>query len=572
MTFMPSTQGWWLCLLKTPCLLKTHALCVCTFGLLITQNAKAQSWLKIEQPSSETIEVKAQYRARTISAYPYELSGTHVRGMHWTEQRLRLDTVFRQKGIGSFTLQVDTLEGVLFGDNGAFGGTPSSHSGVSLSTRRPNLARWEIGLADETSDPLHPDSYVPVLRDADLWRLNYAYADILLPFGLLRVGRQPINYGPGITTHDGGRYNRWGVSQYADSVDRILFGTKLDEAFYTITRKDHKADTSTEQGLVLGLFYDLLKQDIPFISKDNLTQSGVALQWRLPKADWLGLEWRDLFVGGNIVYISNEQFESSVFGIPLLAKGSVNNLDLRIQFMHTRGETREISEGFSALSNKTPERQKIINYGFQGMADIHLGPVTLTMEVDYASGDAHPGSQANNPITAQSFSRDLNVGLLLFEHIMAFESARSVAVGRENISSADLSSFPLTEVQTDGRFTNAFALFPQIKIDFIDQPNHLLYTRLGTLLAWPDAGVVDPIMTTIAQDGETNKDDTVNFHGGKPGTYYGTELDIQIGWKYKQHFEWLLEGAMLLPGDALQDEHGDAINAYYFENRFVFSF
>ena len=193
------------------------------------------------------------------------------------------------------------------------------------------------------------------------------------------------------------------------------------------------------------------------------------------------------------------------------------------------------------------------------------------MEFDYASGDDDPRS--STPITSFSFARDMNVGLLMFEHILAFETARSVAVGVENLSGLDVESFPLTEVQTDGRFTNAVAVFPQVYVDVIKNEKSRVWLRTGTLIAWPEAnGVVDPILTTLSEDGQEISDDAVNFHGGSPGNFYGVEVDLQLGWNFKKHFDWVVEGGVLFPGNALEDENGDAVNSYLLENRFVFTF
>jgi hypothetical protein len=131
-------------------------------------------------------------------------------------------------------------------------------------------------------------------------------------------------------------------------------------------------------------------------------------------------------------------------------------------------------------------------------------------------------------------------------------------------------------VQTDGRYTNAVSIFPQLYVDILDTADgkHGLHLRTGALFAWPEAtlGAVDPIRTILAEDGDTIVDDAKNFHGGNPGGYYGTELDLQIGYRFRQYFYWTLEGAVLFPGESLEDEHGDAVNAYLLENRFEFVF
>ena len=106
-------------------------------------------------------------------------------------------------------------------------------------------------------------------------------------------------------------------------------------------------------------------------------------------------------------------------------------------------------------------------------------------------------------------------------------------------------------------------------MDLVDNKKHKVHTRLGVLFAWPDdGGVVDPIVTALALDGNSVEDDAVNFHGGKPGSYYGTEFDLQVSWEYREFFTWTVEAAYLQPGSSLEDEHGDAVSAYLVENRF----
>ena len=517
------------------------------------------------------VDAGAEYRVRSLRIDPVELSGTTVTDIGWTEQRARLHAKVRKPGLGAITLQVDALDGVLFGDNGSFvGPPPNSNSGVSLSTKRPNLTRWDIGLRPG-GDPLTRDDYGPVLVPANPLEINYLYADIYLPVGLLRIGRQPLNYGATITSNDGGRYNRWGVSKYSDGVDRFLFGTKLDEIVKAIMGKNHEPDMSIKNGVIWALFYDVMKQDDVSIFSDDLRQYGTAVQWRAEHADWFGLNWHDFLLSQSAVHLTNQQFDSSVFGFPFQFQTYVGPFRLEAQYIHIQGRTEEISEGFAALANKKPVSQKLQADGARAVADWKVGPVTLTLEGDYASGDADPRS--STPLTSFSFARDLNVGLLMFEHILAFESARSVAVGIENLSGADVDSFPLTEAKTDGRFTNAVAAFPQLDIQWLNLPKHKLHTRFGVLLAWSAAkgGVVDPILTSLAEDGKRIDDDAVNFFGGRPANFYGTEIDGQIGYNLGGRFDWVVEGAMLVPGAALYDENGDAVNSFLVENRFVLS-
>ncbi|MEZ4459034.1 MAG: hypothetical protein R3E66_04770 [bacterium] len=509
-----------------------------------------------------------EYRVRTLNIDPLEINGDSAGDVRWTEQRFRMDTTVAKVGVGAIRLQMDMLDGVLFGDNGEFPDT----NGVSLSSNRPNIRKWAVGLPDG-ADPLDRKSYVPVLKDASLIDINYLYADVFLPVGLLRVGRQPKKYGAGIPSHDGGPYNRWGVSNNSDAADRILFGTKLDEAFYILMYGyQHVADPSMDNGLIWALFYDWQVQDDIISTDDDLSNVGTNLEFRRKTASWLGLNWKDVLVSGAVVYLSNKEFDSKIFGFPASAKATVGDLTLQLNYMHINGSSREISEGFAELSGTTPTTQDIIAHGFQAIADYVIGPVTATMEFDLATGDDDP--RVTTPITSFNFARDMNVGLLMFEHVLAFETARSAAVGIENLAGLDAASFPVTEVSTEGRFTNAIALFPQVKVDLYKTPNTVFHTRLGALFAWSQApgGVVDPILTSLGEDGNRIDDDAVNFNGGRPDRFYGTELDLQLGLTYKEYFHWTVEGAMLMPGPALYDQNGDALNSFLVENRLEFRF
>jgi hypothetical protein len=527
--------------------------------------------LAVADPVGLQIDGSAEYRVDSTLIDPFELGGDTVTRAMWTDQRLRTDWRVKHEGTVELHVQADLLAGVLFGDTGTYGVDPSTNSGVSLASKQPNTTTWEVGLRED-GDPLDPDSYVPVLRSAEPIAINHAYADAFLPIGLLRAGRQPLSYGANLSSHEGTRINRWGVSRFSDSVDRVLFATKLDELYYSLRDgAAHQKNMSQDEGVIFAVFHDWLNQRSIFSVGDDTRQVGGALQLRRPLLEVAGSEIEDLFLSAILIHLSDDRFGSTVWALPVKAEGRVGPLAISTQLMPIYGRSREVSEGFAALSKTESRSQKIRALGAQAIADYDLGATTLTLEVDYASGDDDP--RPTNPLTQFSFARDLNVGLLLFEQILAFESARSAAVGIENLADLGAASFPLTEVASDGRFTNAIALFPQVAVRLIDSPGHLLRSRSGVLFAWPAAdGVVDPIMTVLGEDGDDLRDDAVNFHGGRPGSYYGTEIDQQIEWTFRERFIWTVEGALLVPGSSLENEHGQAVNAFLIDSRFTYLF
>jgi hypothetical protein len=192
--------------------------------------------------------------------------------------------------------------------------------------------------------------------------------------------------------------------------------------------------------------------------------------------------------------------------------------------------------------------------------------VTPYLELDYASGDGNP--EPGSRLSQFRFSEDTNVGLLLFDHILYFQSARAAAAGVEVVRALGAETFPPERVDTRGGFTSALAVFPQVDL----HPHESLLFRLGALVAWSPAKVVDPVQSLQGKDGATIEDDLVNFAGGPARQFYGVELDGRFQWRLFDHFALDLEAAVLFPGEALQDENGDAVNSWLTQGRTTFFF
>ena len=414
--------------------------------------AKLPPWVKLD----------AEYRLRTIHINPLDLSGEVVRDTTWAEQRMRLDIGFRVPGTGGVFMQLDILDGVLMGDNGDYPGDPQSVSGVGIATQLPNRVGYETGVVPG-QDPVNPDSYVPRLKALDPITVNHAYGEVYLPIGLLRVGRMPYVEGASPAAHDGGRFNRWGVSSFSHTADRVFFATKLDEAVKLMMKGGkHDVDLSLDNGVFAYGGYDWLVQDDLYSSQDDLHQWLAGVEWRVKSGSVGGLSVRDFKLSSSVVARLGEEFDTDVMGFPQVMEGWFGPLRAEGQVVFLAGQTREISEGFALLSNREPELQNVRAMGAHAGLTYRVGIVDVGVDFDYASGDADP--RTGTDITSFSFARDYNVGLLLFEHILAFESARSVAVGIENLSSLSAPSFPLTEASTHGRFNNAYGLFPQFLV------------------------------------------------------------------------------------------------------------
>ncbi len=528
-----------------------------------------------------SFEVHPEYRVRYVEIHQLESNGDVAAHVSFAEQRLRVDAAFSRTGLGSVFVQLDILDGVLFGDNGTFGLVPEVNSGLGITSKQPNMAGWQVGLLSGR-DPLEIDSYGPALRPIEPIRVNYAYGEVILPFGIVRAGRMPTADAGNLAINDGrtGR-NLWGVSHYHNSSDRFLFGTKISEAFLMLADSSHKVDRDRDDGVFMGLVYDILVGDDIYRSDDDLEQFAFQLDWKLKHFQLAGVDGR-LRLTSTLTYRWSETedncdgddcpYNTSVFAFPTKFELELGDFYFEAQFTIIDGTTRELSAGFSELNSRPVVDQRIQSQTARLWFEGQLGPVTLLGVWAFASGDLDP-----RPETTQktgTWARDTNLGLLLFEHILAFQSARSAAVGIENLIQLEAKSFPLTEVQTDGRVTNANIINPQVFIEPFKHCgpgfDHDLLIKLGAVFAWTVMPAADPIQSILAWDGEFIDDDLVNYHGGRPGTYWGTEIDLGLEYHYKDLFGLVLEAAVLFPGDALHDENGEAVMSWMFESRFMF--
>ncbi|MBS2014343.1 MAG: hypothetical protein JST00_15760 [Deltaproteobacteria bacterium] len=501
----------------------------------------------------------AEYRANIVSVRPIDLSSTRDRNFSTLEHRLRLDAGLDWEDKIRLHTSFDVLDGVLWGDNGSLGSEPTPTSGASVSTTNVNFATSCMQLRPGEL-PTSSESYHFGLCPTDPVFVRRVYGDIITPVGLFRIGRQPFTEGASLAINDGdGRRNRFGFARRGNSADRILFATKPLEAF----KPKEQRDTSETKGLFFITAYDRLVTSSPQQFFDDVHGWITAVRWLEPRHA-LGSDAELRFFHA---YRWSSKNDTGVHAFGGRAVSKFGDFSAGVETTVIAGHTREISEAFRVITNDPVTDQRITQFGARAVVRYDKPMFTLYLESDYASGDSDP--QNRTPLTQFRFAEDTNVGLLLFKHVLAYQSARAAASGVELLRSLNAPSYPVDAVSTRGSFANAFAIFPQV--DFRPLGENLLF-RGGVLMAWAPAKVVDPLVSQQRRDGTAIEDDLVNFEGGKPNRYYGTELDLRISWRFMDHFVADLEGAILFPGSALQDANGDAARSGLVQGRTTFFF
>jgi hypothetical protein len=165
----------------------------------------------------------------------------------------------------------------------------------------------------------------------------------------------------------------------------------------------------------------------------------------------------------------------------------------------------------------------------------------------YASGDSNP---ADNELTGFSFDTSAQVGLVLFQQIRGWRSARSEILA----TNGDLTGVALNGTQfipTRGAVTNALYIHPKARYGFREH-FEVWGGPLIAAAATPDA---DPYTTRLGGGDPTNS-------VGGPGSnrYYGTEFDLGVRGRIdirKLWFQLGLQGGLLMPGKGLANQVGD---------------
>lgn len=499
----------------------------------------------------------AEYRAQMVYINPISLNTESAGEVSWIEHRLRADLGVDYKDKVRLVFSSDVMDGVLWGDNGAYGGDPAANAGTNVNAKNPNAARPCVTL--RSGDPLDPSSYGYGICSTSYLTVRKLYGEVYLPFGVLRIGRQPGNLGTGVQTADGeGRPNRFGVSHTGNVVDRVLFATKPLEAFKP---KDQRS-TSANDGLIFAFGYDRWVSDDPQHLASAVNQWDTALRFAAPK--WpLG---HHLLLAAYHAYRWDGEFSSKIHSFGARAMSGFGPVSFGVEVASNLGSTREIASSYHVITNDPIVDQTVRQLGARAVLRYDHKYFSVYLEGDFASGDDDP--QARTPLTQFTFAEDSNVGLLMFEHILAFQTARAAAAGVETLRRLGAPSLPAEAVSSRGSFTNAVAVFPQIDV----RPLPGLLLRGGVLAAWAPSRVVDPVASLQRRDGLTIEDDLVNFAGGKPGRYYGTEIDGRIQYRFLDHFLLDLEGAILFPGDALENRDGYAVRSGMMNVRTTFFF
>lgn len=451
------------------------------------------------------------YRAKGVgvSNYPIDAKGNDLGQNGWVEHRLRLGG-FAKNGPLSMTLEADLANGVLFGDTSArFPFVAYRRDSSSIS--RPNVFLRNLFLEART------------------------------PVALIRAGHMGSLWGLGIVANDGSGTPDWGDHYYGDEVERLLVATRpLAKAAPRLAP------------LVVALGGDLVYRDqIADLARGDRAFQGVLSTVWAPE----GKQSRAGLYVVRRSQVDRDGYGLSVWVIDGHARwvGEIGPLAFHLEgeVARTTGTTdtvRDIYAGTRTIDQMGAAAELGFGFGeIDGAGAKHT--LDLVLQGGYASGDdrAYDGR-----LTAFKFDPEYNVGLVLFEEVLAYQSAATAR------SVADPSTFgrPAAGARflpTDGAVTNAHYAMPTLRWS----PTRLLTLRVGWLGAIADRSLDDPYQTEGLSGGVRH---TV-LGSTTASRDLGNEIDAGVRYDFATHTAPALtadvQAGRFFPGNAFVDASGN---------------
>lgn len=403
---------------------------------------------------------------------------------------------------------------------GAVLGAPDVMQGVAMTA--PGNEGWPA-----LRDQLGRRVPYPSLSAVELRKL---YLEYRWRSGAFRVGQQTSHWGLGLLANDGDHAPRagdFGQQQFGSLVYRALLAARpLFEkgGAWRAVETAFAADLVVRDGTAEYALGDRAFQGVVALrfAKDERNQAGLYVVYR----DQSNVEVTD---GGKQTRV----FVFDFAGNWEFLRRRQQRLTLGWEFVGITGTTTQ-------ARSTTAEELQVRQYGFALKSAYRHRRVTVRFDAGLASGDQNP---LDDRVENLRFDRDYKVGLILFDQVLGYQTARGAA----RAADPGVLGRPPEGVDvlgTGGAVTGAWYLFPRLQVRALDW----LDVYGGPLFAFSSAKLTDPFNTNLG--GGTS----VNALGGEPGSYLGTEVDLGVQARFHPVRELEIqltgEGGLFVPGDA----------------------
>lgn len=447
--------------------------------------------------------LRLSYLAPT--AYQVDADGMRLRPSPF-ETRLRINPEVRYWRFG-FIAEVDTASGALLG--------LPAESVVAERTPHKNISALDV---------------------------RQIYAEYKWATGALRIGQQTSNWGLGLLANSGAK------DAEAGDFGQSYFGTLAYRA--AIAGRPFFSLGGAFRAIEPILAVDLIARDATadFELGDRAFQGIFAARFNIDADHNIGIYTvvrRQTRQG-----VTDGGGQTNVFIFDVAGKWQFLKTDERA--LNVGFELATINGTTTQARNEASALLTVRQLGAALKSSFRYRRTQVYFDMGYASGDQNP---FDDRIENFRFDRDFNAGLVLFEEVLGYQTARGAARAADPMlvgqapEGAEL-------MPTGGAVTGAVYLNPRVRYGV----REWLDVYGGPLFAFSTAALTDPFNTRVYGGGVS-----LNALGGRPGSYLGTELDVgaQLRWKPWKELQLSATGefGLLLPGDAFTLRGGSGVMA-----------
>ncbi|MFT3768814.1 MAG: hypothetical protein QM820_25500 [Minicystis sp.] len=444
---------------------------------------------------------------------------------HWLRVGLRLDIFDKIALVG----QIDVPRGMIVGDTTQF---------VTAARDAFAETKWY---------EVHP---------------RYLYLEYTSPVGVFRLGQQGSYWGMGILANDGDHDTLFGDHRRGAIVERFLYATTpfgkgtpfyialgADLVFRDNTASLLDGDKAFQGVAAVGYRTKHAEVGVYGVGR-HMERGGRATDQLTPFTDTLTVGVVDV----------TARFDVPVPGARAFAYGAVEMATIF-------GSTTFVRSAYQNNIDPTAPRQNETVRSFGGAATLgavrvagegkdRWGQIMGEVEIGYASGDADPYDGVTKRFT---FDENHHVGLILFDHVMRWQTARAATIAQDPAIVARAAP-GLELLPSNGAVFGAQYINPR----FVIRPRRWVDLKGGVVIAQTTADFVDPFHAGALGSAR-------NYDGGRPDAHdLGVELDAGANFRIQidpgSTIQAGFEGGVLFPGHAFDDAHGTRMPNQYLVN------
>lgn len=391
------------------------------------------------------------------------------------------------------------------------------------------------GWPTSKSNLAHRVPYPPI----SALELRKLYLEYKWASGAFRVGQQTSNWGLGLLANDGGR------DPEAGDFGQQQFGNLTYRALLAARPLFNKG--GAWRAFETAFAADLIVRDNfgEFAKGDRAFQGIIALRFAKDPENWFGMY--AVYRNQSNIHVTDGGKKTQAFVFDFAGKWEF--LTRRESGLKIGWEIVGIGGTTTQARNENASVLGVRQLGFAWKTAYRIRRTTLYLDGGFASGDQNP---SDDKVENFRFDRDYKVGLILFDQVLSYQTARSGARASDpNVVGVPPEGTDL--LGTAGSLSGAWYLYPRVKVAVFDWFD--LYG--GPLFAFGTAKLTDPYNSRI------NGGTSINFLGGTPGSYLGTEIDLGAQVRFHPIKELTIsvtgEGGLFLPGDAFRLPDGQVM-------------